>query len=102
MLNIIKKNINQEQFIQKSKKVEKTILYQIENCICKIYKNNKEIGIGFFRKIPFKNNLLKVLITNNHILNENDIENNKILEISIINNKKKIRIKKNKIRQKKK
>ena len=41
--------------------------------------------------------LLKILITNNHILNENDIENNKIIDISIYNKEneeelKKIRI----------
>ena len=56
----------------------------MENCIFKIHKNNKEIGIGFFCEIPFNNNLLKVLITTNHVLNENEKEDNEIISISII------------------
>jgi len=65
----------------------KKILYQMENCICKIYEDNGKKGTGFFCKIPFpdKNNLLPFLITNNHILNENDIENNKIINLTIYN-----------------
>ena len=50
----------------------------MENCIYKIYKNDKVIGIGYLCKTPFNSNILKVLITNNNILNKNDIENNKI------------------------
>ena len=91
MSNII--NENQEQLISVSLEKTKTILYQMENCICKIYKNNEVIGTGFLCKIPFNNNLLKVLITNNHILNENDIENNKIIDINIYNKDKKEEIK---------
>ena len=68
------------------------ILFQMENCICKIYLNNGEIGTGFFCKIPFNNNLLPVLITNNHVLNENDIDNNKIIKLMINNKVKKIEI----------
>ena len=53
----------------------KVILSQMENCICKIIKDNGVKGTGFFCVIPFPDeyNLLKVLITNSHILNENDI-----------------------------
>ena len=58
----------------------------MENCICKIYLKNDEIGTGFFCTIPFNNNFLTVLITNKHILNENDIDNNKIIKL-MINNK---------------
>ena len=56
-------------------------LYSYESSMCKIkYKNDKGqngVGTGFFCKIndkdiPFK----KVLFTNNHILNENNKENN--------------------------
>ena len=59
----------------------------MENCICKIINDNGIKGTGFFCKIPFpdKNNLLTVLITNNHILNEKDIENNKIIKLIIYN-----------------
>ena len=65
------------------------IIFQMKNCICKIYKNDGTKGTGFFCKIPFPddNNLLHVLITNNHILEQTDIENNKFIEISINNEK---------------
>ena len=67
----------------------KAILSQMENCICKIVKDNGEKGTGFFCKIPFpdENNALNVLITNNHVLNENDIENGKIIKFKIYNKK---------------
>ena len=61
----------------------KTILFQMQNCICKIIKSDGITGTGFFCKIPFKTNLLPVLITNNHLLSENDIEINKIIEFTI-------------------
>ena len=56
----------------------------MEKCICKIYQNGKK-GTGFFCQIPFpdKNNLLYVLITNNHILNQKDIEDNKIIKLTM-------------------
>ena len=65
----------------------KLILSQMENCICKIIKDDGKKGTGFFCIIPFpeRNNLLNVLITNNHILNENDIENDKIIKLIMYN-----------------
>jgi len=66
----------------------------MKNCICKIYIKNNGIGTGFFCKITFNHNLLPVLITNNHILNEDDIDNNKIIKLMISNKVKKIEIKK--------
>ena len=69
----------------------KKIGEQMENCICKIYKN-EEIGIGFTCKITDK---LYVLITNNHILNEKNIEENKMIDISINNKSRKIKIDRN-------
>ena len=71
----------------------KTILDQMKNNgICKIHGKNE--GNGFFTKIPFpdNNNLLPVLITNNHILNESVLNNREIV-ISQNDNKKNIRIK---------
>ena len=49
----------------------KRIMKQMEKNICKI-KIRHEQGTGFFCKIPFpdKNNMLPILITNNHIINE--------------------------------
>ena len=47
------------------------IIEQMKKNICKI-KVGEQQGICFFCKIPFpdKNNLLPVLITNNHLINE--------------------------------
>ena len=69
----------------------KLILSQMENCICKIVKDNGEKGKGFLCTIPFLNekNLLNVLITNNHVLNDNDIKNDKIIKFKIYNKGKK-------------
>ena len=65
----------------------KTILYQIENYICKIYKHKSEKGTGFFCNIPYLDKTLPFLVTNNHVLNEKDIENNKIIKLALNNNK---------------
>ena len=66
-----------------SLKGTKNIYNQMKKCVCKIYNGIE--GTGFFTKISFNYILLPVLITNNHILNENDIKNNK--KISIYFNK---------------
>ena len=68
------------------------IINQMKKNIVKIYLNNESKGTGFFCKIPFINNKeLKVLITNNHVIN---LEMEKIA-ISINNNRnKRNRIKK--------
>ena len=80
-----------EKFIQNgispvSLEATEKIIYQMKKCVCKIYING-ETGTGFFTKIPYKNNFLKVLITNNHIVGENEIKNNKKLTISLNNEK---------------
>ena len=67
----------------------KKIIFQMQNCICQIFKNVLN-GTGFFCKIPFNNNYLPVLITNNHILKEEDIDNNKNIELSFYGEMKKI------------
>ena len=92
MSDIIQERLIKEQPIPVSIEGTKRILFQMENCICKIYLDNGEIGTGFLCKIPFNNNLLPVLITNNHVLNENDIDNNKIIKLMINNKAKKIEI----------
>ena len=97
--------INPEIFFEKSPKpisFENTekILFQMKNCICKIHKNNGEKGTGFFCKIPYTNQykLLTVLITNNHVLNENDLKNNNIIKYTLKDDKqiRKIKIDNNK------
>ena len=61
----------------------KKITAQMEKYICKI-KVGQDQATGFFCKIPFpdKENMLKVFMTNNHVINEN-ILNNKNEKISI-------------------
>ena len=68
------------------------ILNQLKNYICKIENKNGN-GTGFFCYIPYKNEKLEVLITNNHAINEeilkekrikvslNDEKENKIIEL---------------------
>ena len=79
-----------ERFINKSVKpvsldsTEK-ILYQMKKCVFKI-KINGINGTGFFTKIPWNKEFIKVLITNNHIINEKDIENENIFIITFNNN----------------
>ena len=87
MSDDIKETLIEDQPIPVDIEGTKIILSQLENCICKIIKDDGKKGTGFFSKIPFpnKNNLLYVLITNNHILNENDIENDKIIKLIIYN-----------------
>ena len=63
--NIIKESLIESQPSPIDIEGTKIILSQMENCICKIFQNEKK-GTGFFCKIPFpdKYNLLNVLITN--------------------------------------
>ena len=75
MSDNIKETLIENQPSPDDLKGTKIILSQMENCICKIIKDNGEKGTGFFCTIPFpdEKNLLQVLITNNHVLNEDDI-----------------------------
>ena len=63
----------------------KKILEQMEKNIFKIKIGNEQ-GTGFFCKIPFPNkeNMLPVLMTNNHIINENILyKNNEKIDLNI-------------------
>ena len=66
------------------------IIKQMRKCICKIKCSINGHGSGFFCKIPFPNEfkLLPVLVTNNHVLGENDIKEGKKITFSINNNDK--------------
>ena len=52
-----------------------------DKCIFRIELENNAHGTGFLCKLPFggKNKLLPVLITNNHVINQNIIDNSKII-----------------------
>ena len=66
----------------------KYIIKQMETCMCKINFNNGS-GTGFFCLIPFPDleNTLPVLITNNHVLEEKDIEEGKKIQFTLKNDK---------------
>ena len=73
--------------IEKTKK----ILDQMQNCVCKI-KNMKGKGTGFFCKIPVENGKMPVLMTNNHLIDEEILKKNNI-NVSLNDDKEKINIK---------
>ena len=83
--NIDKEILIQDQPSPVSIQGLKTILFQLKNCICKIYQKDGGKGTGFFCKILFQNKLLPVLITNNHVLNENNFKDNEIIKITMNN-----------------
>ena len=62
------------------------ILEQMKKSICKI-DDKKGKGTGFFCLIPFKQKKLKVLITNNHLIDEEILKNNKELIIKLNDDK---------------
>ena len=82
-------DIKLEKFVKKTpyqislKGIEK-ILFQMKNCICKIFYDD-ETGTGFFCKIPLENVLLPVLITNHHVIKIDEKNNINIIEFSINN-----------------
>ena len=90
-------NISNEKYINEAPipvSMENTekIIKQMKNCVCKIHKENK-MGTGFFTKIPYNSNILPVLITNNHILDRDDIKCGNTITISLNNQKEFINIK---------
>ena len=67
----------------------KYIQKQMENCICKIKISKGGKGTGFFCKIPFdEKTFLSVLITNNHILDKDEINIIKKIEFTVNQDKK--------------
>ena len=100
-------DIELEKYLENSPipvSIEKTkdILFQMRNCVCKIISSNGKKGTGFFCRIPSRgqNQDLTVLFTNNHVLDETDIENNKTIEFLIKENTEKKIIKIDNLRKK--
>ena len=80
----IKKEIMIEKYPRPiSIKGTKEILNQMENCICKIYKNGGGKGTGFFCNIKYNNNNIPVMMTNNHVIDEKYINENNNIEITL-------------------
>jgi len=84
MEDIIKEKLLNKSVAPVSIEGTKTILHQMKKCVCKIYINGIK-GTGFITKIPHNNELLKVLITNNHIINEDIIISQSIINLSFKN-----------------
>ena len=65
------------------------IYSQTETKICKII--GKITGTGFFIRIPYpdKFHLLPILTTNNHVLKDEDLSINKVINLTINNDKEK-------------
>ena len=66
-------------------------------CICKISGKEGKIGTGFFCKIKYENELVPVLITNYHVIDDNYIGLNNSLKVYINEKSKFINLSKNKI-----
>jgi surface protein len=66
-------------------KIKGIMFSDIEKCVCKIIRKTK-IGTGFFCDIPEKN--IKLLITNNHIIDEIYLEEGNIIAYMISENEK--------------
>ena len=75
-----------------------TILKQMRECICKI-NNQKGKGTGFFCYIPNNNNKIPVLITCNHVIDEEIIKKNDNIIVTLNNDKEKKIINLNKNRK---
>ena len=64
-------------------------------CICKII--GSKLGTGFFCKIKYENELVPVLITNYHVIDDKFIESKNSLKVYINEKSKFININKNRI-----
>ena len=95
-------SVIKEKFINKSiepislESTEKMI-NQMKKCVCKINIRGTN-GTGFFLKVPCANELIKVLITNNHLISQADIDNEISFIIKLNNDKEQKVIKINKKR----
>ena len=81
-MSVIKEKYMKGSLIPVNIKSTEIILEQMKKCVCKIHDKN---GTGFFVKIPFNQKKIGVLITNNHILDEDDIETGKRIILSLNN-----------------
>ena len=88
---------NKEQYLQghvKQMNLEDMALVtkQMKESVCKIYGSNNKTGTGFFCIIQnlkeWNSPNLNVLMTNNHVLGEEDIRPNRKIKISLNNGSK--------------
>ena len=67
------------------------------NCICKINGKEGKIGTGFFCEIEYENELVPVLITNYHVIDDKFVEPKNSLKVYINEEYQFIKLNKNKI-----
>ena len=74
--------------------LEKTeeIIKQMKEKVCKIKVMNEKDGSGFFLKLKIRNQEIKLLITNNHVINEEILNTNQQIKLYINNNKYNIKL----------
>ena len=65
----------------------KKILSQMENNICKIYKNDGGKGTGFFCNINYNNKIIPIMMTNNHVIDEKYLKENTKIKITLNDDK---------------
>ena len=66
--------------VEIEKNIEKKLFEKAQNATCKII--SEVIGTGFVCEIPFnRNNTIKALLTNNHVLNEESLKTGKKIKI---------------------
>ena len=73
--------------------LEETLMHHMGNFMCKI--NGNKIGTGFFCKIPYKGDLIPVLITNNHVIDDDYLKDRKQIKFYINDDAQIINIDKN-------
>ena len=83
MSDIIQEKLIEKQPIPVSIEGTKKYYFKWKIVYVKYIQKLIKKELDFFCKILFNNDLLPVLITNNHVLNEKDIENNKIIQLNI-------------------
>ena len=96
----IKKNeiILEDGEIVNLKKLKKITNSGIEKCICKIiFEDELKCGTGFFCNIKEKK--LKVLITNNHVINKEYLEKGKRIKIELEEEEREINLELNRMKK---
>jgi hypothetical protein len=78
-------NIDSQESI--SKEQLEPIIDQMNNCICEIYISRRLRGTGFFVQIPSGSKDMKVLITNNQLLGEEEFKKNTKIRLTLNNGK---------------
>ena len=95
--NVYKLEEDYGETIELYKKIKEFLFKKSNAATCKIIsesENGKPLhGTGFFCKIPLEGKIMKVLFTNNHILNKNSIKEGEIFKCRYKDELKKLEIK---------